>query len=374
MQSKAPLFSKAIIYKNLQRFWPIFAAYTLFVSILSLGMVMNTNYERLILPGEFMNYVYSSTTTLSVVIALFSIAIAVGVFAYMHNTVPTAMVNALPYKRQTMFFSNYLSGLLMILIPLLLFFLILIGIGLNYNCLDILGLSKWLFIFSSLSVLLYSAAVTIGMLTGNIIAHIVFFGIANFFLIGIEALSQFFLGFFLYGYSAGLARSEMLMIKATPIVHTSLAAHTASIQTDWIVWLSYFLLGVLLTWLALKLYKNRKMENAGDVIAIRKLNPIFKYGITFCTSLALGMILIGVFNIQSNSFLLPVLLLLFAGMVGYFIAEMLLRKSYRVIGTYKGFIIYALLFTLVSMSFYSDWYGYANRLPDANKVQAVAFS
>jgi hypothetical protein len=47
------------------------------------------------------------------------------------------------------------------------------------------------------------------------------------------------------------------------------------------VWVIYLLVGVLLGYLGLRLYEKRKMENSGDVIAIRKLNLLFKYGGVF---------------------------------------------------------------------------------------------
>ncbi len=374
MPSTPQLFSKALFNQNLQRFWPILAAYLFFVLIASFGFIVNYNYQEVITSEMFNNNLFSLSQLLALVVGFFSIAIAAAVYSYIHNSTATAMVNTLPYKRKTVFVSNYVSGLFMLLTPLLVFFLVLIGMGLNYNCLDILVLSKWLFIFTSLSILLYSLAVSIGMLTGHIIAHIAFFGIANVLFIGLELLINAFLTHFLYGFVSTTSRGAGLMEKATPILHTaSLNYNSEIIGGNMLVWIIYLLVGVLLSWSALKLYQKRKMENTGDVMAIRALNPLFKYGVTFCSSLALGLVLIEIFNIQ-ESFLWSVLLLLLAGMIGYFIAEMLLKKSYRVFGSYKGFVVYVLILIVVSASIYNDWYGYAARLPEVNKVEAVAFS
>ena len=69
-----------------------------------------------------------------------------------------------------------------------------------------------------------------------------------------------------------------------------------------------------------------------------------------------------------------VILYLLAGMVGYFVAEMLMQKTFRVWKNYRGFVVYALIFVLASVSVYYDWNGYASRLPAADQVEAVAFS
>lgn len=373
MQSTPQLFSQALFKQNLHRFWPILAAYLLFVLISSFALIMNYKYLNIITTETFISHVFGISEILGLVIAFFSIALAVAVYSYIHNSIATAMYNTLPYKRKTVFISNYVSGLFMLLVPLFVFFLLLVGIGLNYNCLDILGLLKWLFIFTSVSILLYSAAVTIGMLTGHIIAHIAFFGIANFFFIGMENLISYFLSEYLYGFVSAGSRTTGLMAKATPIIYASNLSNSVQIQNSWLIWIVYLLLGFFLTFLALKLYEKRRMENASDVIAIRQLNPIFKYGFTICSSLTFGLMLVSIFNLRNN-FFLSLIMLLLAGMIGYFVAEMLLKKSYRVFNTYKGFLIYALILTIFSISVYNDWYGYAARLPDVNKVEAVAFS
>lgn len=370
----APLFSKALFTQNLRRFWPLLAAYLFIVAIFGFTYAMDLSYLTNLNAQEFIRNIYNASAALSVTIAFFAVATAVAVFSYIHNATATSMTNALPYKRQTVFISNYISGLFMLLIPLVILFLTLIGIGANFNVLDIMGLLKWLFIFTSYSFLLYSLAIVLGMLTGSLIAHIAFFGIANFLLIGLETLVNLYLGRFLYGFTSINSLSNAIMEKATPLVHTAdLNYYNNSLNTTMSLWLIYILAGLFFTWLGLKLYQNRKMEHTGDVIAIRKLNPIFKYGVTFCSSLALGLMLTEMFNVGDN-FFWSVILLLIAGAIGYFIAEMLLRKSYRVLGAYKGLVVYTLILIVLSVSIYNDWYGYAARVPDINKVEVVAFS
>lgn len=378
MQSAAPLFSNAIFRKNMRRFWPIFVAYTVILLLISFSTVANGRFRDLAnLPTTFADTIFQFSSLMPALIAIFSIMAAAAVFSYMYNPISTGMVNALPFRRRTVFVSNYLSGLFMVIIPLLLFFLSFLGIGLKYNCLDMVVLLKWLFIFFSLSMLLYSLAVVIGMITGHIIAHMVFFVIANFLIIGLKVLTEFFLDRFLYGFVSTLEESAALggfCMQATPIAYASSLNNTYT-SLNWSVWIIYLVLGVLFALLSHTLYEKRKMENTGDVLAIRKLYPVFKYGVTICSSLALGAILIEMFNVRYNSFMIPLLLFLLAGLVGYIIAEMLLRKSFRVFGAYKGFLIYSCLLIIASMSVYFDWYGYAARMPDTDHhIEAVAVS
>jgi|GEM_PF-283221 len=372
MKSARLLFSKALLYKNMQRFWPVLAAYIIGILLFSYGIAISIPDNQVVEPDFYTNLIYRGSGVLVVLVALSSIVAAAAVFSYMHNSRSTAMINALPFDRKTTFFSNYISGLLMVMIPLLLLFLGLLGIGLAYGMLQIVPLLVWLFIFATLTLLLYSLAVLMGLLTGNIIAHLVFYGIANFLLIGLEVLVKRNLGYFLYGYSLNVnaLNSGYIFDVATPIVYT---ANINNTYNNWGVWIAYLLAAILFTWLAFQLYRRRKMENAGDVIAIKRLNPVFKYGVTVCSSLAFGSFLLAVFSLE-NSFEAAVILYLMAGIIGYFVAEMLLKKSFRVWRNYRGFLVYALIFVLVAVSVYYDWYGYANRMPDADRVEAVAFS
>ena len=372
MPSAAPLFSRAIFRKNMQRFWPIFAGYTLILLLISFSMVSNRGFEMLAgEPDAFINSIFNFSGLLSFLIAFFSIITAAAVFSFMYKDTSTAMINALPFTRRTVFTSKYLSGLFMIMIPLFIFFLSLAGIGLSLDCLNMSLLLRWLFIFFSLSLLLYSLAVIIGMFTGSLIAHISFFAIANFLLMGVLYLIDFFLQQFLYGFAGTSPEVMAFFVKATPIYYGAEVNNYVTI--DWQVWIIYLVLGFLFTWLALKMYENRKMENAGDVVAIKKLYPVFKYGVTVCSSLALGALLISMFYGSSQNILAMITFFLLAGMIGYFVAEMLLKKSFRVLGSYKGFVVYACLAALLCVSVYNDWYGYAIGIPDEEKVQAVAF-
>lgn len=378
MKSPAPLFSKALFKQNLHRFWPLLAAYIFFVLIVGFSIIMNFKHREIITPEIFMQNLYSASFLFALVVAFFSMALAVAIFSYMHNSTATAMVNTLPYKRKTVYISNYLSGLFMLLLPLAIFFLVLLGIGVSFNSLELAGLSRWFFVFTTLSILLYSLAVTIGMFTGSVVAHIVFFAIANFLFIGLEQLKNVFLRYFLYGFTnasdhfLGMGAST-LALKATPVAYAVSETYQTALKGGLVTWLVYIICSILLIWAGLKLYGKRKMENAADVIAIRKVNPIFKYGVAFCSSLAFGLILIEMFSVQNN-FILALFFILLMGMIGYFAAEMLIRKSYRVLDAYKGFVIYALIIALGSVSIYSDWYGYAARTPDISQVEAVAFA
>jgi len=381
MASAAPIFSRALFRKNLQRFWPIFTSYIFIVLLIGFNLTYNRRLAPELFtpltPQLFMDRVYSLSGILALVVALFSIVAATAVFSYLFNNSAAGMMNSLPYTRRTMYFSNYLSGLFMVILPLLVFFLILTGIGIVHNCLDFTALLGWLFIFVSLSLLLFSLAVFMAMLTGNMIAHIAFYGIANIIIFGLLMVIDAFLSQYLYGFTSLFTHSNSyinaLMNKLTPVIYATELSGTYT-QLNWWVWIAYLLFGMVLIGAALQMYNRRKMEKSGDIITISGLEPIFKYGVTICTSLTLGEIILHGFINPSSGLLVSWLVFILAGMLGYYVAEALLRKSFKVLDSYKGFVVYALIMSLVILSAWYDWYGYATRIPDVNQVEVVAFS
>lgn len=66
--------------------------------------------------------------------------------------------------------------------------------------------------------------------------------------------------------------------------------------------------------------------------------------------------------------------ILFWGLAGYFAAEMLLRKSFRVLAAWKGAVPLAAVIVLLSLSVHYDWYGFEDRVPQADQVTAVTLN
>ena len=51
----------------------------------------------------------------------------------------------------------------------------------------------------------------------------------------------------------------------------------------------YALAAAVLTGCAFLLYRARRLESAGDVVSVRPMKPVFKYGVAFCVGMVLGV-------------------------------------------------------------------------------------
>lgn len=143
---------------------------------------------------------------------------------------------------------------------------------------------------------------------------------------------------------------------------------------------AYALAGLVIALIALLLYRTRKSEMTGSTVAFPWATPIFKYGVAFCTAVALGQFLyyflFGQYRSSGNDSLPgTILCMAAAGLVGYFAAEMPIKKSFRVFRTgAKGAAIVSLALVLLGVAMSFDLTGYEKRVPDESEIESVYYT
>ena len=109
------------------------------------------------------------------------------------------------------------------------------------------------------------------------------------------------------------------------------------------------------------------------VVAVRWVRPVFKYGVAVCFAAALGLFLYVIFyGLIPQSAWSLLLFMLLSGALGYFIAEMLLRKSFRVFrGSWRGCLVLLACLTAAVCAMDFDLIGFERRVPDPLQVESV---
>ena len=116
---------------------------------------------------------------------------------------------------------------------------------------------------------------------------------------------------------------------------------SADLESFWLIGV-YALVGLALAALALILYRRRRSETAGDVVAVGWLRPVFRYGVAgaLCPAgrpVPLLPVLVWLPAGEYYDTLPMVVCLLAAGAIGYYGASMLLAKAFKVFrGSWKG--------------------------------------
>ena len=308
---------------------------------------------------------------------------AMAVFSYLYSSRSACMMHALPARREALFVSHYLAGLSFLLLPHLAVYALTLAVEAALGCLELVPLTTWLLTQSGVCLFFYSFAVFCAMFTGNLVALPVFYGILNFLATILVRLVETVCSTFLYGFEqfpsqvwdacAWLTPVRNLTTAVSPEYQASPGGGFTSILTGGIqspeTVAVYAAAGVVLAAAALLVYRTRHIESAGDVVAVKLVRPVFKYGFAFCTGLTGGMATCSVL-LLTGSLSLTVWVLVWS-LIGYFAAEMLLKKSFRVLKAWKGSVALSAVMLLLCLSVSLDWYGFENRVPAAGQVESV---
>ncbi len=378
MRLKTLYFNKGIFRNNIKRFWLITFSYTFFMFIFIIGYLsseielMNRTTDPVTLSNIGKNILSSGNDIMILFLGFFPLVAALAVFSYMHFPKNTAMIHSLPVNRGTLFVTNYLSGLFILAVPLLLNSLILIVTE------AIVGIPNpayaWIWLGTNIvmTLLLYNFAVFAGMFTGHMAAHAIFFYIFNFLAFFLKSVIEGILSNFLFGY---VSNSSALTFEIwSPLYY--LGTFFRGFRNDEgniAVLAGYLLAAVIFLVSSCFLYKKRHMEVATDVISFSFVKPVFKYSVAFCSAGLIGGIIVSILDASQNlgAYIISYLI---GGFIGYFAAEMLMRKTFRVFKAYKGYLVFAVILSLFLCSIDFDLYGYERRLPQNSRVEVIGLN
>ncbi|HPE16908.1 MAG TPA: hypothetical protein PK597_08130, partial [Oscillospiraceae bacterium] len=380
-------FDPTLFRKNLARFWPLWGVYFL-VWAVPLPLLMAYNFlgggyyaGQGDLSYQIDRHVLSCSTQAAVIILfIFAVFAAMAVFSYLYAQKSAVFYHSLPLDRTALFFTGYLSGLGFLLLPHLAVFLLTLLVEALAGHVGFAALLVWLGSVSACAFFFYSFAVFCAVFIGQLLALPIFYGILSFLIPGIEWLVRLALDEFVYGFPGN--SYDLAFTAFSPAIQLM---EDLSYRFDWEddvltgVWhfagwqwlLVYAAVAAALTALAFWVYRRRRVESAGDLVSVRAVRPVFKYGMALCAALTLGRWLYEIFSFSATIWLLLAFMWL-GGFLGYFAAEMLLKKSFRVFRRgIRGYLVFALVLAVSMTAMEYDIFGYEKRVPDAQDVSAV---
>ena len=388
MKSKISFFNAGIFKSMLKRFWPLWTAYfAVWFMCLPLPLLV----ARLQGVKESAVTVVTAAMKTSVgasVVSAFVMGIlaAMAVFGFLYNSRSCGMIASTPVRREAVFCSAYLAGALPVLAANLfiavLNWLFTLSSGIEGAC--IFKMNAILFAVNSMEFLIFfSISAFIAMLTANIVALPVLYLIFNFVFLGMEYVVRMLYGMFIFGYSdhpdCVLEFMSPLIYLFTRIgINVNISTGSAAVSlTNWSALLGYIIAAVVFSVTALLLYRKRRMESAGDVIAVNSLRPVFKFCVTACAALCFGLLFFVIISTLFTSLSMSMLVLsaglIIGAFIGYFASEMLLKKSFHVFkGSWKGFVITAVLCIVFAFVCVTDLFDLSSQLPDADDIEAIS--
>ena len=402
MKSKTSFFNAGLFKSSIKRFWPLwtahFALWLILLPVIALinniGSMYYRNYALEFIDG----FIGFPSSIFAFVMAILS---AMAMYSFMYASRSTGLIASLPVKREAVFGSAYIAGLLPVigsnLVIALLTLLCSLGSG-NEMAMVFKATAIWFAVYSMEYVVFYGIASLTAMMTGSLLALPVLYVIFNFLFIGMEQVVRMILSAFVWGLESFNLSSILEFLCPVLFLGSNLdmvlkfkdaaeVAGSSSYSYDhsecisvsfgsWSVLLIYFAVGVALSAVALLMFRKRRMESAGDVIAVPCLRPVFKYGVAACSALCGGLLLFvifaSVFDSRSAAPFIMIPCMVVCAFIGYFGSEMLLKKSFHVFrGGWTGFIVLSCLCAVFTFCCDIDVLGIGRIVPDPDKVESI---
>lgn len=397
MTSKISCFDRAVFRRALKKTAPVWILYTLYELLLPLrlfsfcrGVSSCTDDFLVQIEKTILGYARINASLLPF---LLGGLLAWVLFFWLFRAGTAYFYAALPVRRETLFLTNYLTGLLLCAAPALLSSLLLWAVGAGFGA-AVFVPAMQVFTATMLGFLLFfSFAVLVCCVVGQMAAMPIVYVILNFTFFVLEAIVRHLLFTFVYGmpYSQS-STMQSFALHATPVL--GLLQGGFRVATDWaerdgMYYMEYAprlegwgylgalaALGLVFALCAFLLLKHREMERSGDVIAVGWLRPVALYVFTIGCALVLGALMAELFSSNTADNFWYVLLFLFMGaFVGYFAGKMLLQKTVHVFRSDwlgLGACCLALLLAFGAAEF--DLFGYSRYLPERSAVQAAGLT
>ena len=400
MKSKKFYFNKTIFNKNVALFWPLGLMY--FFAMLYLFPVrisyLISNYldgmsaeakrtykltviDQIVIETDFSMHIFIVFGT--------AILLAMAMFSYIHNAKSSYMIHSMPVTRGELYITNMICGFMFLMIPLFVSFILSVFVCMSYGIANVGTLGLLFLEIFVFAILEYSIAVMCNMITGQLFVAPVYYVISNMLVVGILWIFVMMVEIIPYGQMYSI--DNILMDKISwlsPIYYVS--RNNFFLFSDWsgnesvrydisyfIYMISYLVIANILYIMAYKIYKNRKLEDAGSMLTIRWLKPVFRCGFGFC----FGCIATYCFNsmLKENDiyYKIPFAFVLAAlwifVMISVVIAEMIVRKEFKIVSKriiYESFgFSSVVLIAMAGLIVFSD--NYMKSVPDASDVKSA---
>lgn len=397
MTSKISCFDRAVFRRALKKTAPVWILYTLYELLLPLrlfsfcrGVSSCTDDFLVQIEKTILGYARINASLLPF---LLGGLLAWVLFFWLFWAGTAYFYAALPVRRETLFLTNYLTGVLLCAAPALLSSLLLWAVGAGFGAAAFVPAMQ-VFAATMLGFLLFfSFAVLICCVVGQMAAMPIVYVILNFTFFVLEAIVRHLLFTFVYGmpYSQS-STMQSFALHATPVL--GLLQGGFRVMTDWAERDGmYYMelnprlegwgylgalaaLGLVFALCAFLFLKHREMERSGDVIAVGWLRPVALYVFTIGCALVLGAAMAELFSSNTADNFWYVLLFLFVGaFVGYFAGKMLLQKTLHVFRSgWLGLGACCLVLLLAFGAAEFDLFGYSRYLPERSAVQAAGLT
>lgn len=363
MNSTISFFNKSIFKSDIKRYWWTALLETL---ILFVSTVMPV-YERCTryIENNGVGYSYGVFTPQwlyyggIIVLVVFAVGVPVILFSYMHFSASMSMHHSLPIKRSQLLWTKTITGLILTIVPILINTLVfgaMLADPRYGELVGVISVLKWCLSGILYTTVIFALTVAVNMMTGHPVGTMIFTaGYALLPFIIVVFLEAFFSVEY-FGYCESNMTDVLKYIYADEDFLLTFPSY-----------IIYIAMSVLFLVGAYVLYKHRKVENYGEVIAFSWLKPVFIGIVAILASMLSWAYFIGILEREGVWWMIPI------GVIGTVIAWMVSRKSLSLKGVHKPLGIYMVSVLLVCIAVNFDITGFETRVPDIKNIESVQF-
>ena len=401
MRSKTSCFNSTLFKKNLSRYWPLWGLASFGGAMFPLAMLVNLLHDgfQLWSPLETRQAYYTVLSYgVPVISIVYAILCAMAVWSYLYNARSVGLMHTLPIRREGLFLTNLLSGLVMMAIPYAVTGVLTVLVTMLSGSFDPVGVLVTILGVAGESVFFFGLATFCAFIVGNVFMLPALYALFNF----LAVLTDFTVNLLAQGFCFGIYSSYSGTVEwLSPVVYLmQKISPNSTYETQWVTdqlgsqryetsvptsvtlengWLIavYAAVGVVLMVLAWLMYRRRRSESAGDVVAVGWMKPVFRYGCAAYSAILGGRLLYALFweSFQNGLYftVLPMILcMIVGGAVGYYAASMLLAKTLRVFrSTWKGMLAVALGCIALCAAMKCDLFGVVRRVPALDGIKTL---
>jgi len=378
MKSRTSCFNGPVFRKNLTRFAPLWGGYTICLLLGTVLLVAND------LDFWFAANLGSMCSGMGVINLGYALLTAQILFGDLYNTRMCYALHAMPLRRECWFTTHVVSGLVFSLVPTA----VMSGVCMVLLVLFSSMVNGWqiplyFLLAANLEYLFFfGLAVLCAVCAGNRVGMAVLYAIVNFFSYLVYFLMDTLVRPMYYGAVTQPEPYQSLCpvanLMETPLMQcfrnkTEIPEETYSTFTltdGWGYVAIVAAVGVVFLLIARAVYRRRQLEVAGDLLAVKKLNPVFMvvFSVTMGTVFHfVRYIFLGTYN--GLSILLP------AGVaVGWFAGRMLLERQTRVFRSLKNWLGLIVLMAVLGGCLFGlslDPFGVEDWVPEAGDVRSA---
>ena len=388
MKCKTSCFNPSLAKNDLRRFWPL-PVCSFLVFFVSLVLPLYRHLYRAIsgqlgyytVDGESLvqtitAYTGTQFVIQTLILAAAALVTALLLFHHLHGKKEIQFYLSLPMRRSGLYLTSMLTGLLMILLPMVLCYGIAVGVCLHFGV-TIQPILQLLAACCLMFLLFYGIAVLSCVLAGQRFgAFLLYAGIHGAAIIIWVGLAQV-AACFIPGFSANVNPPSWLIWLSPLLKLFSDGSLDPNNRIGLTIPMIYGAVGLILLVFSGLLYQIRRAETAGDMLSFSVIKIISKIFAALAVGLgSFALLQILAFPNQSVSFGILMLLVLVLIAIGWIAAEMIIQKSFRIFHSRSVLVGCALLVVTAAamLGAKADAFGYIHRLPNSDQVESASIS